>query len=233
MDRKRRDRLWRSVTDLVDLHRCFSGWAGVVCRVAVAETGVDAAAISIRTRAREFATASDAWAESLEAAQHSAGDGPGTEAHNAGSPVLVSDFAGEGYRWPGFADAVAGHGLGAVFAFPLRAGGARLGALGLYRRSPGGLAAAELADAAVLTELATAASLTDSHDGAPNWATEDLDSHNDDVHVATGVLAARLKISVEAALTRLRAHAFSHRRPLPDVAHDIVEHRLHPDSVRE
>jgi AmiR/NasT family two-component response regulator len=53
------------------------------------------------------------------------------------------------------------------------------------------------------------------------------------VNVAIGMLAVQLKISVEDAFLRLRAHAYSRRRPLLEVARDVLERRLRLDSFGE
>jgi len=47
------------------------------------------------------------------------------------------------------------------------------------------------------------------------------------VQNAAGILSVQLGASVTEALLRLRAYAFSHERPLDDVARDVVARRLH------
>ena len=47
-----------------------------------------------------------------------------------------------------------------------------------------------------------------------------------EVHQATGMVLAQLEISAQEAFVRLRAHAFATRRPLADVAGDVVARRL-------
>jgi ANTAR domain/GAF domain len=47
-----------------------------------------------------------------------------------------------------------------------------------------------------------------------------------EVHQATGMILAQLGVSAEDAFVRLRAHAFATRRPLADVARDVVARRL-------
>ncbi|ANZ43170.1 hypothetical protein BBK82_31475 [Lentzea guizhouensis] len=213
--------------------RGFTGWAGVVCEVAVQVVGVDGGAISLRSAgpAQELAAASGPWAGGLEELQYSAGDGPGVEAFATASPVFVTDLDQADQRWPGFMSTAIGAGVGAVFAFPLQAGTARLGTLDLYRRRPGALPSDRLADAAVLADLATTALLTDaSPEGGAPWAQVDTPGHYDDVNVAAGMLAAQLRISVDDALVRLRAHAFSSGEPLLEVARSVLHRQLHLDQ---
>jgi AmiR/NasT family two-component response regulator len=46
------------------------------------------------------------------------------------------------------------------------------------------------------------------------------------VHNAAGIVSVQEDISVTEALIRLRAHAFSNDRPLAEVAHDVIAHKL-------
>ena len=47
-----------------------------------------------------------------------------------------------------------------------------------------------------------------------------------EVHQATGMILAQLDVPVHDAFVRLRAHAFAARRPVADVARDVVARRL-------
>jgi hypothetical protein len=239
-DRRRRERLWRLVALRAE-RRSFSGWAGVVCQVVVNEVDVDGAAIALRSgeRVEELVAATSEWARDLEELQYTVGEGPGVDAFDSGGPVLVSDLTAARDRWPGLSD-VAAASVGALFAFPLHEGAIRLGTLTLYRRHPGPLTSDELADAAILADLATTALLMDTGHGgvdeagdAAPWAREGAPGHYDDVNVATGMLAADLRISIEDAFLRLRAHAFSHNQPLLDVARAVLERRLGADAFAD
>ena len=46
------------------------------------------------------------------------------------------------------------------------------------------------------------------------------------VHNAAGAVSVQLDVSITEALIRLRAYAFSHNRPLRDVAADVVSRTL-------
>ncbi|MFL6124803.1 GAF and ANTAR domain-containing protein [Actinophytocola sp.] len=235
MDGERHQRLWRLVTDRAH-GSDFAGWAEVVCAVAVDQTDVDGAAISLRTsaRAQELAAASDPWARRLEELQYTVGEGPGVEAFTTAGPVLVADLPDAGSRWPGFVDTATVDGLAAVFALPLQEGAIQLGTLDLYRRRPGALSTEALADVAVLADLATGALLTDATpDAATSWAGGEAPGHYDDVNVATGMLAAELRITVDDAFLRLRAHAFSTGHPLLDVARAVLNRQLRADTFQE
>ena len=47
-----------------------------------------------------------------------------------------------------------------------------------------------------------------------------------EVHQATGMVLVQLDITPKDAFARLRAYAFAQRRPLSDVARDVVARRL-------
>jgi hypothetical protein len=228
---ERRDRLWQRVVGGA-ARRDATGWAGIVCHVVADQVVVDGSAISVRgaDRSEELVAATDDWSRQWEELQYALGEGPGVDAHAEGGPVLVTDLTAES-RWPGFTDVAVGAGLRAVFAFPLQTGAIQLGTLTMYRRRPVALTVDELADAAVLADVALTALLTDiDGDDPANWSLESTPSHYEDVSVATGMLAVQLQISIEDAFARLQAHAFSHDRPLLEVARDVLRRELRLDS---
>ena len=85
-----------------------------------------------------YVAASDDSALCFEELQTELGEGPCLAAYHTGEAVTVSDLRGE-TRFPNFAPRALIAGLAAVFTFPLRHGDAQLGALDLYRDTPGTL----------------------------------------------------------------------------------------------
>jgi ANTAR domain len=124
-------------------------------------------------------------------------------------------------------------GVRAVFAFPLHQGAIRIGALVLYRDRVGDLTHDEWLSGVVLADVASQVVLA-LQAGAPDEQLHELladePAHWAEVHQATGMISVQLQASVEEAFVRLRAHAFSARRPLADVARDVVERRLRLES---
>lgn len=236
MDGLRRERLWRAVTERAGGEWPEAGWVKVVCSAAGELTGVDGAAVSLRTEEnrQELVASTDVWASGLEELQFTVGDGPAVEAYATRGPVLVGDLTVEEQRWPGFADGAAAVGVRAVFAFPLQVGAILVGTLCLYRRAPKPLIGDALSDALILAEIATTAMVSDlGHtDGRPKapWAHVDAEGYYDDVNIATGMLAAGLGISLGEALLRLRAHAFSHQIPITEVAKLVKDRQLRFDT---
>jgi GAF domain-containing protein len=84
------------------------------------------------------------------------------DAVTRGEPALVADVNAVRGLWPGFAQAAAEVGVGAVFSFPLHVGGIRFGSLELLRHHGGPLGDREVTDAVLLAELATSALLDDA-----------------------------------------------------------------------
>lgn len=231
MDGEQRQPLWQAIADSAATADRRGGWAHAVC-VACVETmdQVDAAIMSLRAspRSEEVLGASDTWAARLAELEYTVGEGPGVEAFETGSPVLVPDLSAEQVRWPGFGQSTLAAGLGAVFAFPLQFGAIRLGTLELVRRRPGVLPSAEARDAALAADLVTAALLRQSREAeraGREFAPRTVTSY-ENVHIATGMLAAQLGISLNDAFARLRAHAYSADRSLLEVARDVLERRI-------
>lgn len=229
MDGRRRDLLARMVAE------CEPGradWARAVSAVCVrAVAGVEGAALTLRSasRAQETLGASDPWASGLEEIHYTLGEGPAVEAFATGGPVLVADLRVDQVRWPVFAEAGTAVGVAAVFAFPLQVGGIRLGTLDLYRRRPGGLSSDAVTDALVLADVITLALLQHT-DRVGEDELHQVVSYQD-VNMATGMLAAQLRVNLEDAFARLRAHAFATNRSVVEVAGDVLARRIPLDRL--
>jgi diguanylate cyclase (GGDEF)-like protein len=102
-----------------------------------------------------FVAASDESALRFERLQTELGEGPCVMAYDTGEAVAVADLRRE-ERFPTFGPRALEAGLGAVFTFPLRRDGGSLGALDLYRETPGALDAHQLDVAQTLADVASA-----------------------------------------------------------------------------
>ena len=203
-----------------------------ICQACVDGLDVDGAAISLHTAGnlRETLYASDAQADLLEDLQFSLGEGACMDAATSGRPVLVPDITdpAQTRRWPVYAAAVADQAhIGAVFSFPLQWGAMNLGVLDLYRRAPGPLSADQLRDAHSAAEAAALMLLglrTDPGDGGLVW--DRSWSKRAEIHQATGMIVAQLRISPTDAFARLRAHAFAQGVGLGEAAREVIARRL-------
>ncbi|SDT15558.1 GAF domain-containing protein [Actinopolymorpha singaporensis] len=210
-----------------------------ICEAVVASHLADGAAVTLISDPdrQEPICATDEIATRLDELQFSLAEGPCLDAHTSGRPVLVADITDPAdTRWPGFAEGARGTRARALYALPMRIGGARLGVLDLYRLEHGPLSRGGLTMALRAADAATWAVLNPGAGGrqAPPGVLEDLIGAGlarAEVHQATGMVAVQLGVPVGAALARLRAHAFAHGRPLADVAHDVVTRRLRLDST--
>lgn len=153
-DRARPDHVWDLIRahgpDLTGLCR-----AGSALLPDIAGIGLSAGPEGSSSPRIRFS--SDQGSASVEAAQETLDDGPCRDATATRSPVRAADLGDPSWRahWPRFTSAALLSGARAVFALPLHAGGVRyVGAVDLYRRTPGDLSRA---DQATATELAAAA----------------------------------------------------------------------------
>ena len=101
-----------------------------------------------------FVAASDRTVMSIEALQNELIEGPCLDAFTTGEAVAVPDLRVD-ERFPRFSPRALEGGLAAVFTFPLRLGDKRLGALDLYRDTPGELDDNALRVAQILANVTT------------------------------------------------------------------------------
>jgi hypothetical protein len=179
----------------------------------------------------------DSVAARLEQLQFELGEGPHWEALHSGQPVLVSDVQrSDSSTWPMLRSAIAGLDVAAIFALPLKMGAVTVGAVDLYRSTPGPLRPPDLAVGIALAESLSAQALRyaiGSADEDAEAETMMAPAMRREVHQATGMIFAQLGISASEAFAILQARAFADGRSLSDVAVDVVQRKLtfgHPDE---
>jgi diguanylate cyclase (GGDEF)-like protein len=102
-----------------------------------------------------FIAASDATVMTIERLQNELTEGPCLDAYRFGLPVTIDDLSVD-ERFPRFSPRGLEEGMAAVFTFPLTLDDERLGALDLYRDTPGALSDEDLQAAQVLADVASA-----------------------------------------------------------------------------
>jgi diguanylate cyclase (GGDEF)-like protein len=102
-----------------------------------------------------FIAASDTTVMTIERLQNELAEGPCLEAYQFGLPVTIDDLSVD-TRFPRFSPRGLTEGMAAVFTFPLTLDDERLGALDLYRDTPGALSDEDLQAAQVLADVASA-----------------------------------------------------------------------------
>jgi GAF domain-containing protein len=167
--------------------------------------------------------------ELVELMQLQADQGPCLDCFRTGAPVLVADLGDVAERWPRFAPEAMSAGFRAIHAVPLRLRGKVIGALNLFRTSPGGLDHADATAAQALADVATVALLQQRAVTEAQILAEQLqDALNSRVAIeqAKGVLAAQADLGMDEAFLQLRRYARAHQRLLTEVAEDVVAGRL-------
>jgi hypothetical protein len=237
MTRDRASRVWGLVAIQASL-RGENVSPADVCTAVVASVEVTGAWLIATASADpgHLMRVTDEVGEHLAELELTLGEGPSLDAFASGGPALASDLRSPeaASRWPAFAVAATQAGAAAIFAFPLRIGGIRVGVLGLYRARPGPLTASHLGDALVFADTATLLLLEAQYDApggrdpaaGPGGQPADLALHRAEIDQATGMLTVQLGTGIAEALVRLRAYAYAHDRRLADVAGDIVARRL-------
>ena len=209
-----------------------------VCEVCVEVTGTSGSGIMFMAGdiARGSLCSTDAVSAAIEELQFSLGEGPCVDACGGGHPVSEPDLTeASSSRWPTFTHLAIAAGARAVFCFPLHVGPVRLGALDLYRNTPGPLTPDQHADARVMADIATSAVLVLQSEAPPGELASMLEAGADLqllVHQASGMVAAQMGVPVSQALVCLRANAFSTGHPLNRVASDVIARVLRFDGPR-
>jgi diguanylate cyclase (GGDEF)-like protein len=118
---------------------------------------ISAAGVSLISPGVEprYIAASNSGALRFEQLQSDLGEGPCLTCYHDRSPVSVPDLRDED-RFPRFTPRALDAGLAAVFSFPLHHDDHRLGALDLYRETPGPLSAQAMVVAQTLADVAAA-----------------------------------------------------------------------------
>jgi hypothetical protein len=212
------------------LSRDGSRGLGAVAAGLCAEVlGVSGVAVSVlASGGGDVVWRTDGLSARLDDLQFTLGEGPGVDAAASGELVLEPDLgAVPVQRWPVFTSAALELGVRAVFAVPLQIGAIRVGVLVAQRDVPGSMASGVLTDLLVFAGAATEALLGSVTGGSgPLWLSDQSSGYRAEVHQATGMISAQLGVAQAEALIRLRAHAYSQRRAVADVAADVVARRM-------
>ena len=177
----------------------------------------------------ETVSASDPLAVRIDELQIDFGVGPCWDAMAAAKPIFEPDIQRRPTRvWPAFSEGIQGEKLGAIYAFPLRMGHLRLGAIDLYTTEPGQLSEQHVRQTVALAAVASRLVLL----RAFRLATEFNPVEESDqlsrraVHQATGMVLIQLQIPAADASLIIQGHAFSSGRSMLEVAEDIINGRL-------
>ncbi|MDX6363309.1 MAG: hypothetical protein QOC85_2319 [Streptomyces sp.] len=170
--------------------------------------------------------ASDEQVRLLELFQLQNDEGPCLECFRTGTPVIVPDLVREVGRWPRFATAAHRGGFGAVQALPMRLRDETVGALNLFRATPGPFDPSGTPIAQALADVATISLLQQRSSQRSTVLNEQLQTALNSrvlIEQAKGKLAERQNVDMERAFTALRGYARAHNRRLSDVARAFID----------
>src|SRR5712692_5142388 len=173
-----------------------------------------------RGELRVVAASSEA-ARLLELFQLQNDQGPCLDSFRTGQPVSAADLDAEAQRWPRFAAAARLSGFAAVQALPMRLRDQVIGALNLFRASPGAFAPGDVRVGQALADVATISLLHERSLRHSDTLNEQLQAALNSrvvIEQAKGKLAERLGLNMEQAFVLLRDYARNHNLRLADLA---------------
>jgi transcriptional regulator with GAF, ATPase, and Fis domain len=178
-----------------------------------------------RGELRVVAASSEA-ARLLELFQLQNDQGPCLDCYRSGQPVAAANLAVDGDRWPRFASAAQESGFAAVQALPMRLREQVIGALNLFRTTPGAIDASDVRIGQALADVATISLLHERGMRVSDTLNEQLQNALNSrvvIEQAKGKLAERLGLDMEQAFAMLRDYSRNSNRRLADVAQGLVE----------
>jgi GAF domain-containing protein len=202
----------------------------------VALLAADAAGILLVDARRQLrvVAASSEDAEFMELLQLQNEQGPCLDCFRTGAPVSVPDLA-TAHHWPAFTAAVEQAGaFRSVHALPLRLRGQAIGALNLFRHTPGPLPEADLLLGQALADVATIGILQERAIRVGETLNEQLQGALTSrvvVEQAKGVLAQHHGLNMDGAFDLLRRYSRNHNLRLAVVAGQLVTGELDPATI--
>ena len=178
------------------------------------------------------AAASSKAARMLELFQLHAGHGPCLDCYRTSQPVTAEDLA-TAQRWPQFAAAARDAGFTAVQALPMRLREHVIGALNLFRATPGPFDPADVRVGQALADVATISVLHERSMRRSEILSEQLQTALDSrviIEQAKGILAERLSLDMDHAFSLLRDTARSRNLRLSDLARTLIDGTQTPAS---
>jgi transcriptional regulator with GAF, ATPase, and Fis domain len=178
----------------------------------------------LRGELRVVAASSEA-VRLLELFQLQSDQGPCLDCFRSGRPVAAIDLSAD-RRWPRFAAAAGQAGFAAVQALPMRLRDQIIGALNLFRATPGAFDPASVRIGQALADVATIGLLNERSMRRSDTLNEQLQTALNSrvvIEQAKGKLAERLGIDMNQAFTLLRDQARNRNQRLSDLARAFVD----------
>ena len=204
------------------------GNEGSLCMVAAEITELSGAAIALLPPDADMTSmgASNKVATQLMDLEITLGEGPCNDACRREDAVEETDLVkNNGDRWVFYTPQAIAFGARAVFAFPVRIGVVRLGALSLYRDSRGSLTYEQASSGYLMASVigrAILAMQAGASGGALAAELEREATFDFAIHQAAGMLAVQGSTNVGEALVLLRTHAFATDTPISTLATRVI-----------
>jgi GAF domain-containing protein len=209
---------------------------GLLCAVAAQITDVSSAGIVLAVDHRSLTPfcASDVLAENLIDLEITVGEGPCLETLDSDDAVAEEDLTfTRNSQWMFYSPSAVELGVRGVFAFPIRIGAIRLGAMCLYQRRPAQLSEGQTTDAMLMASV-IGRGIVALQAGARSEALSDElqreATFDFSVHQAAGMLAVQASIDISSTLVALRMHACSLSENLSTVCARVIDRQLRFDS---
>lgn len=174
-----------------------------------------------------YVGSTDTASELLESVQASTGRGPCVEALLDDEVVVVEDLGADS-RWPDLAEVLVPAGVRAVLGSPIHLAGAPVGSINVYRRErytwDDSDRSALGAFNRVVERLLAAAIVSESREAVVTQLQHALEARVE-IERAVGVVMATENVDAATAFERLRRVARSTRRPVREVAREVVHFR--------
>jgi GAF domain-containing protein len=162
----------------------------------------------------------------LELFQLQNDQGPCLDCFRTGVPVAASELTAAGQIWPQFAAAACQAGFGAVQALPMRLRMQVIGALNLFRATPGDFTGEDVRVGQALADVATIGLLQERSTRRSETLNEQLQGALNSrvvIEQAKGKLAERLDLDMDQAFTTLRAYARDRNLRLSELAQAFID----------
>jgi hypothetical protein len=198
-----------------------------LCAVAAEFMALDGAGVALMGDREDLTSlcTSNHAAGALMDLEITLGEGPTTDASRGNSVEDINLQGDSASQWSVYRTEAVALGAQAVFAYPVRLGAIRFGALSLFRKSPGPLSPGQSSDAYLMASVVGRAILAAQAGAANDGLVGELNGASIldfRVHQAAGMLAVQGSMTVKDALVLLRARSFSVGSQLTDLAARVV-----------
>ena len=162
-------------------------------------------------------------------------EGPGLDCFRVGRAVGRTDLAAMRSSWPNFTGRLRQLGFNSAQAVPMRLRTETIGALNIYRATPGPLPEADQRIGQAMADVATIGLLQERAIAARALLAVQLQDALDSriqLEQAKGVLAERCGLRMEEAFQLMRRYARGHSHRLVDVAAQIIDGSIDDELLR-